>query len=79
MAPLSGKSSPAADDDTTREALAEAVLILVRAMLNITVKCRMQLRPEAGLVRMASMHIALKLRQLGSQALDFGNCFAGFG
>lgn len=41
VAPLSGKSSPAADDDTTREALAEAVLILVRAMLNITVKCRM--------------------------------------
>lgn len=30
VAPLSGKLSTAADDDTTREALAEAVLILVR-------------------------------------------------
>ena len=29
VAPLSGKASAAADDDTTREALAEAVLILV--------------------------------------------------
>jgi hypothetical protein len=31
IAPLSGKASPAADDDTTREALAEAVLLLVGA------------------------------------------------
>ncbi len=33
VAPLSGKASPAADDETTREALAEAVLILVSIWL----------------------------------------------
>ncbi len=39
MAPLSGKSSAAADDDLVREALAEAVLILVGGAPRCLIRC----------------------------------------
>lgn len=39
MAPLSGKSSAAANDDLVREALAEAVLILVGVTPTYLLRC----------------------------------------